>query len=105
MYLDAIESNYSHEQMTPLNCILTTSKIALKRVIELMKLVQQENSTRNLETIQMLQNINQSGQLMFYYNSNQIERMKIEKSEFRPKPEMSSQIESFIIQVLEQFEP
>ena len=31
-YLDAIEANYSHEQMTPLNCIIGNSKIVLKRL-------------------------------------------------------------------------
>ena len=30
MYLDAIEANYSHEQMTPLNGILANSKIVYK---------------------------------------------------------------------------
>lgn len=34
MYQDAIEQNYSHEQMTPLNIILANSKIAVKRFIE-----------------------------------------------------------------------
>lgn len=37
MYLDAIEANYSHEQMTPLNSILSNSKIIYKRISELMK--------------------------------------------------------------------
>ena len=35
MYLDAIESNYSHEQMTPLNCILANSKIIYRRLEKL----------------------------------------------------------------------
>jgi hypothetical protein len=37
MYLDAIEANYSHEQMTPLNSILSNSKIIYKRFSEIMK--------------------------------------------------------------------
>ncbi len=37
MYLDAIEANYSHEQMTPLNSILSNSKIIYKRIYEIMK--------------------------------------------------------------------
>ena len=37
MYLDAIESNYSHEQMTPLNSILANSKIVYKRFVDSMK--------------------------------------------------------------------
>ena len=32
MYEDAMETNYSHEQMTPLNCILTSSKIVLQKM-------------------------------------------------------------------------
>ena len=32
MYQDAIETNYSHEQMTPLNCILTNSKLVLEKI-------------------------------------------------------------------------
>ena len=35
MYLEAIELNFSHEQMTPLNGIIANSKIAYKRIIEL----------------------------------------------------------------------
>ncbi len=31
MYLDAIETNYSHEQMTPLNGILANSKIVYQK--------------------------------------------------------------------------
>ena len=31
-YLDAIEANYSHEQMTPLNCIIGNSKIVKNRL-------------------------------------------------------------------------
>ena len=37
MYLDAIEANYSHEKMTPLNSILSNSKINYKRIYEIMK--------------------------------------------------------------------
>lgn len=39
MYQDAIESNYSHEQMTPLNSIMGNSKIAQKRFLELHSVV------------------------------------------------------------------
>jgi hypothetical protein len=31
-FMDAIEANYSHEQMTPLNCIIGNSRIAGKRI-------------------------------------------------------------------------
>jgi hypothetical protein len=39
MYQDAIEQNYSHEQMTPLNIILSSSSIIIQRFIELQKFV------------------------------------------------------------------
>ena len=37
MYRDAIEANYSHEQMTPLNCILANSDIVLRRVYKMIQ--------------------------------------------------------------------
>ena len=36
MYLEAIELNFSHEQMTPLNGIITNSEIGYRRFIELV---------------------------------------------------------------------
>ena len=32
VYLNAIEANYSHEQMTPLNCIMGNTKIVIRRI-------------------------------------------------------------------------
>ena len=40
------------------------------------------SSNRYKETLKLVKMINQSGKLMHYYNSNQIERMKVEKNEF-----------------------
>ena len=37
LYQDAIETNYSHEQMTPLNCILNNSKVILAKIKECAK--------------------------------------------------------------------
>jgi len=37
MYQDAIEANFSHEQMTPLNCIFNNSKILRKKLDDLME--------------------------------------------------------------------
>ena len=42
LYLEAIELNFSHEQMTPLNGIIANSKICYKRFVEL------SNDHRNL---------------------------------------------------------
>ena len=37
LYQDAIEANYSHEQMTPLNCILNNTNIVKSRIIDFLK--------------------------------------------------------------------
>ena len=37
MYLEAIEANYSHEQMNPLNCILQSSKMIRQRLEKLIR--------------------------------------------------------------------
>ena len=49
--------------------------------------------------------INQSGNIMHSYNSNQIERMKINKGEFGNKPVLAKEIHGYINKVLEQFSP
>ena len=36
IYLDAIEANYSHESMTPLNCIIANTRIVQKRLNNLL---------------------------------------------------------------------
>ena len=84
MYQDAIEQNYSHEQMTPLNIILANSRIASKRFLEVQKYLDEyfemiknpglkkEVGEKNNETIKIIQAIEQSGQGMWYYNQNQI---------------------------------
>jgi signal transduction histidine kinase len=59
MYQDAIEANYSHEQMTPLNSILGNSKIVLRRFVELhQKLIEYdgtwEGNQKNEETLKLL---------------------------------------------------
>jgi signal transduction histidine kinase len=62
MYRDAIEANYSHEQMTPLNSILANSKFALRRVIKMYKLLSELdpefNEAHNQETLRLIQMIN-----------------------------------------------
>ena len=42
MYQDAIEANYSHEQMTPLNSILMNSKLAINRVLKMQKIINKQ---------------------------------------------------------------
>ena len=93
MYQDAIENNYSHEQMTPLNSILGNSQIILNKIYEFRELlcrmyqlikvpIDKKEMARLDETYTMMRAIQQSGQIMWYYNQNQIQRMKIRKNEF-----------------------
>ena len=49
MYSEAIEANYSHEQMTPLNCILSNSKVVLKRVIEMYKKLNERDQEADIK--------------------------------------------------------
>jgi hypothetical protein len=65
--------------MTPLNSILGNSKIVIKRIEDLFK---HELTVQNLETMGLLNSIKFSGKIMWYYNKNQIAKMKINKQEF-----------------------
>jgi len=47
MYQDAIETNYSHEQMTPLNSIINNSKLAMSKIKDLVLHEQYHNGLLN----------------------------------------------------------
>ena len=47
MYLKSFELNYSHEQLTPLNSILTNSKIAFRRYVDICN--EQSNFYENMD--------------------------------------------------------
>lgn len=49
MYLDAVETSYSHEQMTPLNSILSFSQVIKKQVSNSMR--QWAEETREVNPI------------------------------------------------------
>lgn len=66
--------------------------------------LKKEVGDKNNETIKIIQAIEQSGQGMWYYNQNQIQRMKIQKNEFKFKPSKTKNLESFITKVLYPFE-
>lgn len=55
MYQEAIEANYSHEQMTPLNCIIGQSKIVKDELICFLKKIRRSipdnNQTKELENL------------------------------------------------------
>ena len=74
MYQDAIEKNYSHEQMTPLNCINQSSKLVSKSFQMLISKfgnkTNKEFERQNRETFSFIQAIKDSGKLMWFYNQN-----------------------------------
>ena len=60
---------------------------------------------RNEETVQIINSITYSGQIMWFYNQNQIQRMKIDKNEFRVKLSDSKTVEMSIEKVIQPFMP
>jgi hypothetical protein len=60
MYQDAIEANFSHEQMTPLNCIINNSKI--------METILSVEKEKNKDLLELLQAIKNSGKIFKYHN-------------------------------------
>ena len=91
LYQEAIEANYSHEQMTPLNSILGNSTVLIDEFQKIFTenrsgLISSEDCVRKMvENLRFLQAIQQSGKIMYYYNLNQIYRMKIRKNEFKTR--------------------
>ena len=95
--------------MTPLNSILANSKIVEKRLEDLCKFsdlyTDQANKRENKETKVLLESIKFSGKIMWYYNRNQIQKMKIKKGEFESKVSIAKDPEFYIKQVLKPFSP
>jgi len=66
-----IEANYSHEQMTPLNCILQNSKIIRQHIRSLLTRVEDQSidgisadTPINYKTLALLDAIEFSGQIL-----------------------------------------
>ena len=62
-------------------------------------------SIENQETIKLLYSIKFSGKIMWYYNKNQITKMKIGKQEFQPSYSITKLPEEYIRQVVNPFSP
>ena len=102
-YQDAMEANYSHEQMTPLNCILNNAKMLLVKLQKTMKKGEKKSSQHYKELmefqvacLEMNKQIMFSAQILQFYNTNQIEKMKIKKGELVVKEMCSDKPEQFI---------
>lgn len=110
-YQDAMEANYSHEQMTPLNCILGNGKILLAQIQKLMSKGSRRSAVhyKELQDFQkqnfdLNKQIMYSAQILQFYNMNQIEKMKVNKGELIIKEMCSLKPEQFIEEVLQPFE-
>ena len=113
LYQDAVETNYSHEQMTPLNCILNNSKVILAKIKENTKpKVDKKNKKQhyidlykfNHKNNELTQQILDSAKLLYFYNSNQIEKMKIKKEQNEIKQVFEDSPENIIKEVLQPFQ-
>ena len=101
--MDAMESNFSHEQMTPLNSILSNSKILFEKLEKIM-VKGTANSSTHYRDLLKFQRVNMdlnkqimySAQILQFYNTNQIEKMKIRKGELVVKEMSSDNPEKFI---------
>ena len=91
-YHDAIEANFSHEQMNPLNCILINSNIIQKRFLALTSNPASSDPKTNEDTLRMMLAIEQCSKGLWYFNQNQIQKMKIRKGEFGKRETSSNQL-------------
>lgn len=74
IYQDAIETNFSHEQMNPLNIIITNSNVVNKRLHQLAPHLAPEAARllKTAETQKLMKAIKQSAMALWYFNQNQI---------------------------------
>ena len=93
--------------MTPLNCILANSKIIQKRVCALIEFNEMfdrsVNTQEHKETKVLIKSVESSGKIMWFYNKNQIERMKIKKGDFSSKFGITKEPESYIVEIVKLF--
>ena len=105
MYQSAIEANFSHEQMTPLNCIINNSKLVHDQLAEIVRNHPTISRSRVFnQTLLMLDSVNQSGMILFYFNQNQIQRMKIKQNQFHQYVSQTFHVHEHIQEVLFPFE-
>ena len=102
LYQDAIEANFSHEQMNPLNNILQNASTV--HAIMNRQLAENPGSKDALNSMKLVKAIGQSGQIMWYFNQNQIQRMKIKKRQYAAKQTQIQCLRQLIKKVVSPFE-
>ena len=102
--------------MTPLNSIISNSQMVLRRILEFHEAVEEkllrskdpkmiELVEKSKETMFFTRAITQSGMLMWFYNTNQIMRMKIRKQEIDITTQETAFPEVHIEKVISEFVP
>lgn len=113
LYLEAIEQNYSHEQITPLITILGNSKIVYNKLIKICLYLDDKckhepkyrrQKQQNQQTFKFLKTIAMQGQIMMFHNKAVIEQMKIRKRQAVIHSEFQINIEQKVHKVIEPFE-
>jgi len=94
--------------MTPLNNILNSCKLIYYRYAEFLKNHEESMNPQDINDFNfsqvMIKSVEHSGKLLYYYNCNQLQRMKICKNEFEPKFTMTKDPMYFIKKVIEPFQ-
>ena len=104
LYQDAIEANYSHEQMNPLNNIVQNSSTVHRMISKLLEESKiNENQQQMLTSLKLVQAVSHSAVLLWYFNQNQIARMKIKKKEFVTKETPISNVLDHLSNVITPF--
>ena len=107
MYQTAIEANFSHEQMNPLNNILANSDLVHNRLYKLMQLCELSRIDmpfNQKETLKLSKAVKQSATCLWYFTQNQIQKMKIRKGDFKKVERPTFSILDRIKNVLNPFE-
>ena len=97
VYQDAVESNYSHEQMTPLNSIISNASLIQNYLGDWRK----QDLKQAIKPL--ISQIEQSSQIMYFHNRNQITKMQIQKGDFRSTQHVTKSPEDYIRRVIESF--
>ena len=74
--------------MTPLNSILSNTKIVYNTLLQMM----QDGRFEDRDSLKMLGAVQQSGMIMWYFNQNQIQRMQINKNQFHQKLKLADDV-------------
>ena len=121
MYLEALETNYTHEHMTPLNNILNSSQVVQmetkstydqlinakyppakrnnKNLVHVNKLLDKQRKIDDIAN-----SVFQSGKMLFFFNSCQIQRLKIRRNQFEANITANDMLDSLIREVVDPFD-